>query len=124
MLCSGPEGQAMMANWLVGGFERDRNGEWRLNPQVADTLQRDVSAILAQTGWQRAISRSAQDQISMGTTVGGNVGASPPSGDYASRGGSVKGKDRPQTAPSGSVGGRLGYCRSEMGTRKIGRAHG
>src|SRR3546814_6071094 len=87
MLSSGPEGQAMMANWLRGGFEMDRNGAWRLNPQVADTLQRDVSAIMAQTGWQRAISRSAPDQISMGTTVGGTVGASAPSGDYASRGG-------------------------------------
>src|SRR3546814_16835968 len=41
MLSSGPEGQAMMANWLRGGFEMDRNGEWRLNPQVADTLPRD-----------------------------------------------------------------------------------
>src|SRR3546814_19487636 len=55
MLSSGPEGQAMMANWLRGGFEMDRNGEWRLNPQVADTLQRDGFATLAQTGWQRAI---------------------------------------------------------------------
>ena len=116
MLSSGPEGQAMMANWLRGGFEMDRNGEWRLNPQVADTLQRDVSAIMAQTGWQRAISRSAQDQISMGTTVGGNVGASAQSGDYASRGGSVKGKERSQTATSGSVGGSLGYSSSDMGT--------
>jgi conjugal transfer mating pair stabilization protein TraG len=71
MLSSGPEGQKMMANWLRGGFEMDRNGEWRLNPQVADTLQRDVSAIMAQTGWQRSIARSAQDQITMGTTVGG-----------------------------------------------------
>src|SRR3546814_19606053 len=71
---------------------------------------------MAQTGWQRAISRSAQDQISMGTTVGGNVGASAQSGDYASRGGSVKGKERSQTATSGSVGGSLGYSNSDMGT--------
>ena len=116
MLSSGPEGQAMMANWLRGGFEMDRNGEWRLNPQVADTLQRDVSAIMAQTGWQRAISRSAQDQISMGTAVGGNVGASAQSSDYASRGGPAKGKERSQTATSGSVGGSLGYSSSDMGT--------
>ena len=116
MLSSGPEGHAMMANWLRGGFEMDRNGEWRLNPQVADTLQRDVSAIMAQTGWQRAISRSAQDQISMGTAVGGNVGASAQSSDYASRGGPAKGKERSQTATSGSVGGSLGYSSSDMGT--------
>src|SRR3546814_13875228 len=71
---------------------------------------------MAQTGWQRAISRSAQDQISMGTTVGGNVGASAQSGDYASRGGSVKGKERSQTATSGSVGGSLGSSSSDLGT--------
>src|SRR3546814_13057100 len=52
----------------------------------------------------------------MGTTVGGNVGASAQSGDYASRGGPVKGKERSQTATSGSVGGSLGYSSSDMGT--------
>lgn len=65
----GAEGQAMLSNWLRGGFEMDRKGEWRLKPQVADTLQRDVQAIMAQTGWQRSISRSAQDQTTMGTSV-------------------------------------------------------
>src|SRR3546814_9390450 len=68
------------------------------------------------SGWQRAISRSAQDQISMVTTVGGNVGASAQSGDYSSRGVSVKVKERSQTATSGSVGVSLGYSNSDMGT--------
>jgi conjugal transfer mating pair stabilization protein TraG len=60
----------MLANWLRGGLEMDRKGEWRLKPQVADTLQRDVQAIMTQTGWQRTLSRSAADQTTMGTTVG------------------------------------------------------
>src|SRR5690606_33138704 len=72
----GAEGQEMLANWLRGGFEMDRKGEWRLKPQVADTLQRDVQAVMAQTGWQRSLSRSAQDQTAMGTNVGIDVGRS------------------------------------------------
>ncbi|MBJ7498171.1 MAG: conjugal transfer protein TraG N-terminal domain-containing protein [Sphingopyxis sp.] len=114
-MLSSEQGQAMMANWLKGGFEMDRNGEWRLNPQVADTLQRDVSAIMAQTGWQRSISRSAQDQITMGTTVGGNIGGSAQSSDYASRGGKQKGGSRSQTATSGNVGGSLGFSSRDVG---------
>jgi conjugal transfer mating pair stabilization protein TraG len=70
----GAEGQAMLSNWLRGGFEMDRKGEWRLKPQVADTLQRDVQAVMAQTGWQRSLSRLAQDQTTMGTNVSINVG--------------------------------------------------
>src|SRR3546814_20884286 len=70
----GAEGQAMLSNWLRGGFEMDRKGEWRLKPQVADTLQRDVQAIMAQTGWQRSLSRLAQDQTTMGTNLGIDVG--------------------------------------------------
>jgi conjugal transfer mating pair stabilization protein TraG len=114
-MLSSEQGQAMMASWLRGGFEMDRNGEWRLNPQVADTLQRDVSAIVAQTGWQRSISRSAQDQITMGTTVGGNISASAQSGDYASRAGAPKGGPRSQTGRSGNVGGSLGYTSRDVG---------
>jgi len=72
----GAEGQAMMANWLRGGFEMDRKGEWRLKPQVADTLQRDVQAVMTQTGWTRSISRSATHQVSQGTEVGGQIGGS------------------------------------------------
>jgi conjugal transfer mating pair stabilization protein TraG len=115
MLSSGDEGQAMMANWLKGGFEMDSKGEWRLNPQVADTLQRDVSAIVAQTGWQRSISRSAQDQVSMGTTVGGDMGASAHSSDYASRGGGQKGSARSQTGRSGKVGASVGFTSRDVG---------
>ena len=115
MLSSGPEGQAMMANWLRGGFEMDRNGEWRLNPQVADTLQRDVSAIMAQTGWQRSIARSAQDQVMMGTSVGGSVGANAESSDYASRGSGPKGSSRTSASSKGHVGGSVGYKSSDMG---------
>ena len=75
-LSSGEQGQAMMQNWLRGGFEMDRHGNWRPNPQVADTLTRDVQAIIAQTGWQRGLSRSAQDQVTIGTSVGAHVGGS------------------------------------------------
>src|SRR3546814_5132943 len=70
----GAEGQAMLSNWLRGGFEMDRKGEWRLKPQVADTLQRDVQAIMAQTGWQRSLSRLAQAQTTRGTNLGIDVG--------------------------------------------------
>src|SRR3546814_16166545 len=52
----------------------DRKGEWRLKPQVADTLQRDVQAIMAQTGSQRSLSRLAQEQPTMGTNLGIAVG--------------------------------------------------
>src|SRR3546814_1005078 len=53
-LGSGTEGQAAMANWLKGGFEMDRSGNWRLKTQVDDTLERDVKAIMVQIGWQRS----------------------------------------------------------------------
>jgi len=82
----GAEGRAAMANWLRGGFEMDRKGDWRLKPQVADTLQRDVQAIMAQTGWERNISRSAQDQTAFGITVKGEVGGSSMSGPGRSSG--------------------------------------
>ncbi|MBO9579579.1 MAG: conjugal transfer protein TraG N-terminal domain-containing protein [Sphingobium sp.] len=71
----GEQGQRMLENWLTGGFEMDRKGEWRLKPQVADTLQRDVQAIMTQTGWQRSLSRSADKQTTMGTMVGAELGA-------------------------------------------------
>jgi conjugal transfer mating pair stabilization protein TraG len=112
-MLSSEQGQAMMANWLKGGFEMDRNGEWRLNPQVADTLQRDVSAIMAQTGWQRSVSRQAIDQITMGTSVEGRVGSQAESTDYASRGRGGKGGSGKQT--SGMVGGSLGFRSSDQG---------
>jgi conjugal transfer mating pair stabilization protein TraG len=114
-MLSSEQGQAMMANWLKGGFEMDRNGEWRLNPQVADTLQRDVSAIMAQTGWQRSISRQAVDQITMGTTVGGEIGASSQSTDYASRSARAKGGASRGKQTSGIVSGRLGLSSNDVG---------
>ncbi|QUT07667.1 conjugal transfer protein TraG N-terminal domain-containing protein [Sphingobium phenoxybenzoativorans] len=112
-LGGGAEGQAAMANWLQGGFEMDRQGQWRLKPQVADTLQRDVQAIMAQTGWTRNIERSAQDQTSMGTDVGLSVSAS------ASRTGSAKtGNDSHKPSGSsvaGGASGNLGFQSTDRG---------
>ncbi|SEJ92384.1 conjugal transfer mating pair stabilization protein TraG [Sphingobium sp. AP50] len=73
-LGGGAEGRAMMENWLKGGFEMDRHGNWRLKPQVADTLQRDVQAVMTQTGWTRSLSRSASHEISNSLTVGAETG--------------------------------------------------
>lgn len=108
-LGGGAEGKAAMANWLKGGFEMDRQGNWRLKPQVADTLQRDVQAIMTQTGWQRSINRSAADQTSMGTDVGASISASVNSG--SSRGGAA-GRSR---STGGGVGGNLGFQSSDRG---------
>jgi conjugal transfer mating pair stabilization protein TraG len=113
-LGGGAEGQAIMANWLRGGFEMDRRGDWRLKPQVADTLTRDLQAVMAQTGWQRSISRSAQDQISMGTTFGAEISGNVTKSDSAARSGAV-GKRSSGTGTSGHVGGRLGYQSSDVG---------
>jgi conjugal transfer mating pair stabilization protein TraG len=120
-MSGGEEGQAMLANWLRGGFEMDRKGEWRLKPQVADTLQRDVQAIMAQTGWQRSLSRSAQDQISMGTSVGlevgGSVGVSEAETDYGhGRGSSTSSRIQKRHDTSGRVGGSLGFKSSDIGS--------
>lgn len=68
-LGDGPKGQAMMENWLRGGFEMDRKGNWRLKPQVADTLQRDVQAVMAQTGWSRSLARSASSTATFGSSA-------------------------------------------------------
>ena len=106
----GAEGRAAMANWLRGGFEMDRKGDWRLKPQVADTLQRDVQAIMAQTGWERNISRSAQDQTAFGITVKGEVGGSSMSGPGRSSG-PLSGR-----ASAGSVTGSLGISSQEIGS--------
>jgi conjugal transfer mating pair stabilization protein TraG len=89
-LGGGQQGHVMMENWLRGGFEMDRKGEWRLKPQVADTLERDVQAIIAQSGWTRSLSRSADTTASAGTSIAGTISGS------ASR-------------SSGSQGGEQGY---------------
>ena len=113
-LGGGEEGKAAMANWLRGGFEMDRQGNWRLKPQVADTLQRDVQAIMAQTGWTRNIERSAQDQTSMGTDVGASISAS------ANRTGPTKAGDRGRQSSGSSVAGgasaNLGFESSDRGS--------
>lgn len=100
-LGGGAEGHRMMENWLRGGFEMDRKGNWRLKPQVADTLQRDVQAIMTQTGSSRFIDRSAQDQVTQGTDISGNISAS------ASVHRSNESRGRPGSK-SGSVGGSGG----------------
>jgi len=119
----GAEGQAMMQNWLRGGFEMDRNGNWRLKPQVADTLQRDVQSIMAQTGWQRSLSRSAQDQVTMGTSVGLDIGGSvntsesEASGGMGQRGQAGRGDQSPRKARSttGRTGAQLGFNSRDVG---------
>ena len=116
----GEAGQNAMANWLRGGFEMDRNGDWRLKPQVADTLQRDVGAIMAQTGWQRSLSRNAEKQTTMGTSwsldLGGGVGAG--GEEVASSG--PQSRDRQgamrSRSATGRAGGQIGIEGRDVGT--------
>jgi conjugal transfer mating pair stabilization protein TraG len=113
-LGSGKEGQAAMANWLRGGFEMDRRGNWRLKPQVADTLERDVTAIMVQTGWQRSLSRSAEHSTADSQTISGDLTAS------ASRGGSSGGegseeKGGGKSSVTGSLSGKLNADISDRG---------
>jgi conjugal transfer mating pair stabilization protein TraG len=122
----GAEGQAMLANWLRGGFEMDRKGEWRLKPQVADTLQRDVQAIMAQTGWQRTLSRSAADQTTMGTTFGLEIGRTISTSDSETTSDSArsgKGRQRGPTqttskgrTTAGRFGGNIGFRSTDQGS--------
>lgn len=106
----GAEGRAAMANWLRGDFEMDRRGDWRLKPQVADTLQRDVQAIMSQTGWERNISRSAQDQTAFGISVKGEIGGGAGSG-------TGRGKSMPiGRSTSGHASGSIGISSQESGT--------
>ena len=113
-LGGGKQGHAAMANWLRGGFEMDRHGNWRLKPQVADTLQRDVQAIMAQTGWTRNIARRAEDSTTMGTDVGASVSAA------ASRTGPSKtsrdGGKSSRASLSGAASGNLSFVSSDRGT--------
>jgi conjugal transfer mating pair stabilization protein TraG len=111
-LSGGEEGHQQMANWLKGGFEMDRQGHWRLKPQVADTLQRDVQAILAQTGWQRSIDRMAQDHSSVGTSLGASIGAEHFSASAAQGSGEGQGL---RATSKGTIGGSLGYNSSDTG---------
>lgn len=104
----GAEGRESMANWLRGGFEMDRKGQWRLKPQVADTLQRDVQAIMVQTGWQRSIARSAQDQNSFSIAVQGEVSGASENASSPHKAG------RHRT--TGRAGGALAISSSEAGS--------
>ncbi|MBO9379513.1 conjugal transfer protein TraG [Sphingomonas histidinilytica] len=119
-LGGGEQGQAMMRNWLRGGFEMDRHGNWRLKPQVADTLTRDVQAIIAQTGWQRGITRSAQDQTTMGTQLGADLGGSIDSTELQESGAGTHARQSGRAAPasrstSGRFGGHVGFTSSDVG---------
>jgi len=108
----GAEGQAMMANWLRGGFEMDRKGQWRLKPQVADTLQRDVQAVITQTGWQRSLSRSSGHQISQGLSVRGHM----TSGAAVSEGTNSGPRKGPSSrATSGSASVQIGINSNDQG---------
>ncbi|QJU59271.1 conjugal transfer protein TraG [Sphingomonas sp. AP4-R1] len=108
-LGGGADGQAEMANWLRGGFEMDRKGRWRLKPQVADTLQRDVQAIMVQTGWSRTLTRSADDTNSVGTDISATVSAD------ARRGGFSKGASQGQFGARGGAGGSFSIVTSDRG---------
>jgi conjugal transfer mating pair stabilization protein TraG len=112
----GAEGKAAMANWLRGGFEMDRRGNWRLKPQVADTLLRDVQAIMMQTGWSRSIDRSAQDQTTMGTDVGLSVSASASRVGQSGGGKGGDGRHGGGNSVSGGASGNLGFNSSDRGT--------
>jgi len=112
-LGGGAEGHAAMANWLRGGFEMDRRGNWRLKPQVADTLERDVTAIIAQTGWQRSLTRSAEHQTTNAQSVTAGLSGT------VSRGGPSSGKAG-KTASSNDTSGNLtsgvGFEGADRGT--------
>lgn len=110
-LGGGAEGQAAMASWLKGGFEMDRHGNWRLKPQVADTLQRDVQALMVQTGWDRSLNRTAADQTSMGTDIGASISTS--ASDHSGQGALGSARSR---SLSGNVRSNLGLSSSDRGT--------
>jgi conjugal transfer mating pair stabilization protein TraG len=115
-MSSGEEGQAQLANWLRGGFEMDRNGHWRLNPQTADTLERDIQAIMAQTGWQRSVARQAVDQTTMGTELHGRISGGADS--YAPSGSGDRSGQRGRSARGsrGGFGGDVGAFSQDTGS--------
>ncbi|MFD1961735.1 hypothetical protein ACFSHP_26680 [Novosphingobium panipatense] len=117
-LGSGKEGQAAMANWLRGGFEMDRRGNWRLKPQVADTLERDVTAIIAQTGWQRSLSRSAEHQTTDNQIISADLTASASRGVAA---GKEKSDDKSDGGGSatGSLTGKIGMDIVDRGSAGV-----
>lgn len=112
-LGGGAEGHAALANWLKGGFEMDRKGDWRLKPQVADTLQRDVQAVMAQTGWERTIARRAEDSTTVGTTVGGSISASANRGRQATP--ATGGGRHVARSTTGGAGANIGFESADRG---------
>ena len=74
------------------------------------TSAADITAMMAQTGWQRSIARSAEDQTSMGTNISANIGTGATAGRGGGKGGGATGSvsagagfesaDRGQTAES------------------------
>lgn len=89
----------------------DRKGNWRLKPQVADTLQRDVQAVMAQTGWERAISRTAQDQNGFSISLKGEIAGGTSAGTNRQ-----PGKAKQGDIAFGRAGGSLGISSQESGT--------
>ena len=117
-LGSGAQGQTAMANWLRGGFEMDRRGDWRLKPQVADTLERDVTAIMVQTGWQRSLSRSAEHSTADSQSISGDLTASASRGvGTGGRGGAEKGSGK--GSATGSLSGRVSADISDRGIAAV-----
>ena len=112
-LGGGAEGHAAMANWLRGGFEMDRRGNWRLKPQVADTLERDVTAIIAQTGWSKSLSRSAEHQTANSQSISADLSAGVSRGG-SSAGGNSQGQSR--RGASGNLAGCVGLNASDRGS--------
>ncbi|EZP70634.1 DNA transfer and F pilus assembly protein TraG [Sphingomonas paucimobilis] len=110
-LGGGQEGHDMMARWLKGGFEMDRHGQWRLKPQVADTLQRDVQAFISQSGWTRTLSRSATHETSNNITVRGEIG-----GQSSAVSGGGKGQKSQGAVASGRAGFNLTGQSSDTGS--------
>ena len=115
-LGGGREGQAQFESWLRGSFEMDRKGEWRLKPQVADTLQRDLQAVIAQTGWERTLTRSAEKQVVMGTSWGASLeGGASAIGSQESGSGSREQQAGDRRLPVGRAGGQIGIESHETG---------
>jgi conjugal transfer mating pair stabilization protein TraG len=76
---------------------------------VADTLERDVMAIMVQTGWQRSLSRSAEHSTANSQSISGDLTAS------AARGVGSDGKG----SAKGSLSGRLSAEISDRGISAV-----
>ena len=95
-LTGGAAGHHRMENFLRGGFEMDRRGVWRLKPQVEDMLTRDLTANVANTGWDRGIIRSASTEASSQTStdLGATIGIDQRNSSRGPRGGKGVGSVR------------------------------